>query len=160
MAEFNTTQITNFSNAYDTNYFFVCERFGTTLYWVKEFDLPEISAQNGDEIIYEEYAINTEPTVFSYGDLSIQFYIDEKHEVYDDLYDWLLSSIPGDDYESSKENARLCILDNNRKSIVRYYEFEGLKPFNIGSLSYRNTQSIELTLPTLFNIDKMTPKSV
>ena len=70
--------------------YFDAPELGISQFWLKTINLPEITI-NTEEIQVPTEPIKVPNIMYTYGDISCTFFIDEDFRVYKVFYDWLMS---------------------------------------------------------------------
>ncbi len=152
----NVSQISSFSNNYNSKVVLDISTLGIGGFWLKEFTLPGLSLKT-IEVPMSEYSIKEPDNVFSYENFNGVFFLDEDFKVHKILYDWLMGFKAGATTSSEKSNGSLMVLNNSMTSVAVRFDFSGLFPTDISPLNYNMYNNTPNTLSISFAYDNWTP---
>lgn len=152
------SEISSFSNKFNSFALLQIEKFGTVEYWIKNFKLPGLS-QSPEEIKRYDHSIFVPGNLIGYNEFSCSVFLDENFITYKTMHEWMMNYVPDtfdDDYQSV---AALLVFNNNRTEIVAKFTFEGFMLKNLSDFEFINSPKIEdLILELGFTYDKITPE--
>jgi hypothetical protein len=133
---------------------------GGVQFWIKEFEVPGFSFEDGEIISGIEHKINTEGNLFEYKTFPVTIILDEYFLTYYKLYTWITSYKPSSDYIQGKTTGNITILDSNKKEIIVNFYMDGIFPQEVENIQYNTYGGDELSMNVTFKIDYMYPDFV
>ena len=139
--DINSRQPSNTNLLLSTGFRFILSRTPNITYFCQSVNLPDISF---GEILQPTRFIPTKHpgTSFNYGDLEIQFIIDENMENWREIHDWMRSLKNVEDYTEVEENptnnfsdASIMILNSAMKPNLEV-TFDRIFPKSLGGIQF------------------------
>lgn len=143
MSEYNIGDINNLSNQFGSNVAFVITGAEDLLLWCKSYKLPGIS-MTPDNIPQTPYAVKLPSADFSFGDMDLDFFVDEDYTNFQNIITWMMKFYDGSwTLEDDVVSANLFLFNNQMTSVVMRTEFTELFPIGFNGFDFGNVKMDE-----------------
>jgi hypothetical protein len=140
--EFNVNNLSSLSNQFKSNVAFIIDGAEEEMLWCKTYEVPTLT-MTPDEIVHTPYNIKVPTQDFQYGDLSLDFYVDEEYKNFKFIIDWMMKFYKGDYLDTDIVNANLFLFNNQLTKVISRVQYSDMFPVSFNGFSYDNLTSDE-----------------
>jgi len=116
------------------------KRFANANFFAQSFQHPDVST-TATEVPYRQYSSSPEiPDTYQYGELTINFILDEDMEVYTELHTWLKDNVDKEFQEADSVNPSyadiVITVLSSKNNVNKKIKYRNAFPTNIGGISF------------------------
>jgi len=115
-------------------------RFSNLNFFAQSFQHPGITTQAA-EIPYRQYSSSPSvPDTFSYGELSIQFILDEDMESYTEIHNWIKNNVENEFQNQDKDEPTyadiVITILSSKNNVNKQIKYRNAFPVSIGEVNF------------------------